>query len=110
MTRRKKYPKTALIRLTEDEHKRRLAEARRLKVSLSRLLVHAGLTGKTPNYEDAERHDRAIDEVRRIGNNLNQIAKQLNAQRGTLNLVRVERALQETKTALESLGVFLLRG
>jgi len=109
MTRRKKYPKTALIRLTEDEHKRLLAEARRLKVSLSRLLVHAGLTGKAPNYEDGERHDRAIDEVRRIGNNLNQIARQLNAQRGTINLVRVERTLQETRAALEALGVFLPR-
>ena len=110
MTRRKKYPKTALIRLTEDEHKWLLAEASRPKVSLSRFLVHAGLTGKAPSYEDGERHDRAIDEVRRIGNNLNQIAKQLNAQRGTINLVRVERALQETRAALESLGVFLLRG
>jgi len=109
MTRRKKYPKTALIRLTEDEHRRLLAKASTLKVSLSRFLVHAGLTGKAPNYEEGERHDRAIDEVRRIGNNLNQIARQLNAQRGTIILVRVERTLQETKAALELLGVFLPR-
>src|SRR5215471_2068427 len=109
MTRRKKYSKTALIRLTEDEHQRLVAEARRLKVSLSRFLVHAGLTGKAPNYEDGERHDRAIDEVRRIGNNLNQIARQLNAQRATINLVRIERTLQETKAAVEGLGAFSRR-
>ena len=106
MARRKQYPKTALIRLTEDEHGRLLAEAKRLKLSLSRFLVHAGLTGKASTYEDRERHERAIMEVKRIGNNLNQIARQLNAQRGTINLVRVEPTLQQTKAALEILGVF----
>src|SRR5260370_29366231 len=109
MGRRKEYPKSGLIRLTQDEHSGLMAEAKRQKLSLSRFLVHAGLTGKAPNYEDGERHERAIMEVKRIGNNLNQIARQLNAQRGTINLVRVERVLQETKAALETLGVFSLR-
>ena len=86
-----------------------MAEGKKLKLSLSRFLVQEGLTGKTPTYEDRERHERAIMEIKRVGNNLNQIARQLNAQRGAINLGRVELALRETKAALETMGVFLPR-
>jgi len=107
MARRKQYPKTALIRLTDDEHSRLMNQARSLRLSLSRFLVHAGLTGKVPTYEDRERHERAIMEIKRVGNNLNQIARQLNAQRETMDLKRIQQTLNETRLALEVMGIYL---
>ena len=44
-------------------------------------------------------------EVNRVGNNLNQIAKQLNAQTGMLHLNKVQEVLIETKKALEAVRV-----
>jgi hypothetical protein len=107
MGRRKQYPKTALIRLTNDEHCRLTKEAKTLKLSLSRFLVHAGLTGINLTNEDRERHERAIVEAKRVGNNLNQIARQLNSQTGVINLGRVEQVLRETKEVLGNLAIFL---
>ena len=101
MRRRKQYPKNAFVRLTVAEHGRLTELAKEARLSLSRFLAESGLAGKAPSYEDRERHERAIMEVNRVGNNLNQIARQLNAQRGTINLRRVEEALIETKEALE---------
>ena len=104
MGRRKEYLKSALIRLTPDEHIRLMAAAQAARLSLSRFLVLAGLTGKASTYEDRERHERAIIEIKRVGNNLNQIARQLNAQRGSIKLSRLEESLAETKEALEMIG------
>jgi hypothetical protein len=42
-------------------------------------------------------------EVNRVGNNLNQIARQLNAQRGAISLRRLEETLVETKQALDAI-------
>lgn|SRR5262249_175497 len=103
MGRQKQYTKRALVRLTEDEYVRLVELATEADLSLSRFLAESGLAGKAPTFEDRERQERAIMEVKRVGNNLNQIARQLNAQRGTINTVRVEQALVETKNALENL-------
>lgn len=102
MGRRKKYPKSALVRLTADEHALLVARAKKARLSLSRFLVQAGLTGKAPTHEDREQHERAIIEVKRLGNNLNQIARQLNAHRGTIHLGRLEQVLVEAKTAVDA--------
>jgi hypothetical protein len=104
MGRQKQYPKAALIRLTNEEHRRLMAEANTVKLSLSRFMVHAGLTGINLTNEDRERHERAIVEVKRVGNNLNQISRQLNSQTGVINLGRVEQVLLETKQVLENLA------
>jgi hypothetical protein len=61
------------------------------------------LTGKAPIYVDRERHERGIIEVKRVGNNLNQIARQLNAQRGTINLGRLEELLAQAKSAVDEI-------
>lgn len=103
MGRRKQYPKGALVRLTADEHGRLVELAKEARLSLSRFLAESGLAGKAPSYEDRERHERAIMEVNRVGNNLNQIVRQLNAQRGVINLRRVEETLVETKQALDAM-------
>ena len=109
MGRQKEYPKRAMVRLTPDEHTRLVEQAREAKLSLSRFLAESGLAGKAPTFEDRERHERAIMEIKRVGNNLNQIARQLNAQRGAINLVNVEQTLIETKSALERMGLLLRR-
>ena len=105
MGRKKRYQKSALVRVTSDEHRRLVEQAREAKLSLSRLLVESGLAGKAPTPGDRERRERAIMEVNRVGNNLNQIAKQLNAQTGMLHLNKVEEALIETKKALEEVRI-----
>ena len=71
MGRRKEYPKRALVRLTADEHGRLVVLAREASLSLSRFLAESGLARRAPSYEDRERHERAIMEVNRVGNNLN---------------------------------------
>lgn len=103
MRRQKEYPKSAHVRLTIGEHKRLSALAPEAKLSLSRFLAASGLAGRAPSYEERERQERAIMEVNRVGNNLNQIARQLNAQRGIINLRDVEEALDETRLALEAM-------
>ena len=105
MGRQKQYTKRALVRLTEDEYVRLVELATEADLSLSRFLAESGLAGKAPTFEDRERQERAIMEVKRVGNNLNQIARQLNAQRGTINAVRVEQTLVEAKSALEMMGL-----
>jgi mobilization protein NikA len=102
MRRRKQYPKSAIVRLTVEEHGRLVELAKEARLSLSRFLAESGLAGKAPSYEDRERHERAIMEVNRVGNNLNQIARQLNAQRGVINFRRVEETLIETIQALDA--------
>ncbi len=105
MRRQKEYPKSAHVRLTITEHKRLAARARDAKLSLSRFLAESGLAGKAPTYEDRERQERAIMELNRVGNNLNQIARQLNAQRGMINLHSVEETLMEAKDAVEAVRI-----
>jgi hypothetical protein len=47
--------------------------------------------------------DWAINEVARVGNNVNQIARQLNSQRGSISSERIETALSEAAAALNDL-------
>jgi len=110
MGRRKQYRKSALVRITVDEHRRLVEQASEAKLSLSRFLVESGLAGKAPTPEDKERRERAIMEINRVGNNLNQIARQLNAQTGMINLNAVKETLSETKKAVEAMRILLQAG
>ncbi|MGH9761396.1 MAG: plasmid mobilization relaxosome protein MobC, partial [Blastocatellia bacterium] len=67
----------------------------------SRFLVESGLTGKAPTQADRMLRERALLQLIRVGNNLNQIAKQLNSQRGVLSSITVEDTLTALKTMLE---------
>src|SRR5260370_25158934 len=98
--RQKPYPKGALVRLTNDEHIRLTALAKKAGLSFSRFLAESGLTGQAPTNEDRIQRERAILQLARVGNNLNQIARQLNAQRGALISSEIEQTLKEVKTAL----------
>ena len=99
--RHKQYPRAALVRLTNDEHSRLTELSKKAGLSLSRFLVESGLTGKAPTPADRMVRERAVLQLVRVGNNLNQIARQLNSQRGGLSFGKVEDSLAALKTMLE---------
>jgi hypothetical protein len=99
--RQKQYPKGALVRLTNDEHSRLTELSGKAGLSLSRFLVESGLTGKAPSPADRMVRERAVMQLIRVGNNLNQIAKQLNSQRGALSSGNLEDTLVALKTMLK---------
>lgn len=107
MGRQKRYQKATLVRLTDDEYRRVSESAKQSGVSLSRLLVESTLADKAVTNEEKDRTDRlieqrdwAITQVVRVGNNLNQIARQLNSQRGTISTRRIEQVLVATNEVL----------
>ena len=108
--RQKQYPKGALVRLTNEEHMRLTELAKTAGLSFSRFRVESGLTGKAPTGEDRRQRERAILELARVGNNLNQIARQLNVQRGALFSRDIEKSLDQVKAALERIEVLWQRG
>src|SRR4030095_13238852 len=101
--RQKQYPKGALVRLTNNEHMRLTALAKKADLSFSRFLVESGLIGQAPTNEDRRQRERAILQLVRVGNNLNQIARRLNAQRGALSFREIEETLKEVKAALKGI-------
>ena len=82
------------------------ALAKEAGLSFSRFLVESGLTGQAPTNEDRVLRERAILQLVRVGNNPNQIARQVNAQRGALSSRDIAESLKEVQTALE--GIKLL--
>jgi heterodisulfide reductase subunit C len=101
--RQKQYPKRALVRLTNDEHFRLTELSKKAGLSLSRFLVESGLTGKASSPADRMVRERALLQLIRVGNNLNQIARQLNSQRGALGSNKVQETLAAVKTMLEGM-------
>jgi len=93
------------MRLTSDEHMQLTALAKKAGLSFSRFLVESGLTGQAPTNEDRVLRERAILQPAWVGNNLNQIARQLNAQRGALSSRDIAQTLEEVQTALERIEV-----
>jgi hypothetical protein len=107
MGRQKQYWKATLVRLTDDEYRQLTERAKQSRVSLSRLLVESTLAEKAVTREERghtekliEQRDWAITQVVRVGNNLNQIARQLNSQRGSISTRRIEQVLVATYEAL----------
>ncbi len=107
MGRQKRYQKAALVRLTNDEYRHVSQRAKQSGVSLSRLLVESTLADKAVSSDQKERTDKlleqrdwAITQLIRVGNNLNQIARQLNSQRGTISTRRIEQVLGATYEVL----------
>ena len=72
--RQKKYPKMFTKRATEGEHERLVSRAKEAQLSLSRFLVECGLSQDAPTWEDRQQRERAIIQLIRAGDNLNQIA------------------------------------
>jgi hypothetical protein len=109
MNRHKQYPKKIMARATFDEHQRLMARAKAAGLSLSRFLVECGLTVEVASLEDRSQRERALREIRRVGNNLNQVAHQMNLQTGTVDHAEVQRALIAVCDVLEKMGVLWRR-
>ena len=105
MARDKKYPKKILARATVDEHQRVVTRAKAAVLSVSRFLIECALTVEVANGEDRSQRERALREIRRVGNNLNQVAHQLNIQTGTVDHAEVHRTLIAVREVLEMMGV-----
>jgi Bacterial mobilisation protein (MobC) len=110
MAGRKLYPKSTRVRLTDEEHRRLSDGAKKAGLSISRYLVKNALTTKAITLEQNEpsealifQRNWAIDEVARVGNNINQIARQLNSQRGSISSESIERALTAVAEAITEL-------
>jgi hypothetical protein len=101
--RQKKYPKLFTMRATKSEHEQLVSRAKEAQLSLSRFLVECGLSKDVPTWEDRQQRERAIIQLIRTGNNLNQIAKQLNAQRGTIDYANLEQTIKTLKAMLQQI-------
>ena len=101
--RQKKYPQMFTMRTTKSEHERLVSRAKEAQLSLSRFLVECGLSKDAPTWEDRQQRERAIIQLIRTGNNLNQIAKQLNAQRGTIDYANLEQTIKTLRAMLQQI-------
>ena len=109
MARAKQYPKKILARATADEHQRVVTRAKAADLSVSRFLIECALTVEVASSEDRSQRERALREIRRVGNNLNQVAHQLNLQTGTVDHDEIERTLIAVREVLETMGVLWKR-
>ena len=117
MAGRKLYPKSTRVRLTDDEHMRISDRAKLAGQSISRYLIENALREKAMTFDEKEhaeaiafQRDWAINEVARVGNNLNQIARQLNSQRGSITSDAILTALIEVASVLNELRRLLSAG
>ena len=117
MGRQKRYQKRVLVRLSDDEHRRLIERSNRDHLSLSRFLVETTLANEavSDEHKDLSRDlidhlDWAVTQVVRVGNNLNQIARQLNSQTGTISARRIEHVLSATLDAVTDLKQVLEHG
>ena len=107
---RRHYEHRFPVRLKPDEIDLLKVKASQAGMSLSRYVVHSALTEKAITPEQRHYIERrlellqsATEEVSRVGNNLNQIARQLNAQSGSLSSHTVEQTLKVVAETLDSL-------
>jgi Bacterial mobilisation protein (MobC) len=117
MGRQKRYQKSILVRVSNDEFRQLTERSERSGVSLSRLLVESALTHEVLTNEQREEaevvlflREWAIFEVARVGNNLNQIARQLNSQRGAISTEKIEQVLTATYEVLYDLRKYWSMG
>lgn len=117
MAGRKLYPRSTRVRLTDDEHIRISDRAKLASQSISRYLIENALREEAMTFDEKEhaeaiafQRDWAINEVARVGNNLNQIARQLNSQRGSITSDAILTALIEVASVLNELRRLLSAG
>ena len=72
---------------------------------MSRFLIECALTVEVASSEDRSQRERALREIRRVGNNVNQIAHQLNMQTGTVDHAEVQRTLIADLEVVEMMGM-----
>jgi len=104
MPRRKRFVHHFSVRVAEDELRQLRCRAAAAGMSLARYVVASALADSPPPASAAERalRQRAIFHARKIGVNLNQIARQLNSGE-SVALDRLEQALSASKDAVRRL-------
>jgi predicted DNA-binding protein len=100
----KHYTETVPVRMTPEEKTRLEEIVKDTGLSLSRYLVECGLTKDVPDQEDRRQREIALREIKRVGNNLNQIARQLNLQDGTVAHGEIAHTLATLRQVLEKMG------
>jgi hypothetical protein len=110
MSRKKKYPKHALARMTADEHEELRRRARGTDLSLSRFLIESGLAPlRLPPAEAREERDRALFHQRRAGDLLARLTHAL--ERGVaVPPAALDEALREHAAASSNLAAAYERG
>jgi hypothetical protein len=73
--------KGILVRFTASDHEAILKKAEQFNCSVSVFLNRLGLEKEIPNAVEVQNFLKIIYQLDRIGNNLNQISKHLNASR-----------------------------
>ena len=104
MPRRKQFARHFSVRVAEDELRQLRRRAAAAGLSLARYVVASALAGSPAPLSSAERalRQRAIFHARKIGVNLNQIARQLNSG-DAVSRDRLSEALDASKDALRRL-------
>ena len=79
-------------------------------MSLSRYIIENAIANNSTPYQEKAldraslmQREWAIYEVARVGNNLNQVARQLNSQRGSITTHRIEQTLAAVAEKLSEL-------
>lgn len=107
---KKLYEKRLCVRVTEEELEYLQKKAEGKQLSMSRYLVESGLaSNRILNSEEREILERAIFHVRKIGVNLNQIAKTLN-RGGDIAGQELRNTLKQQSETLEELKKAILGG
>ena len=98
---------TLTIRLTEDERKQIETEADASGLTMGSLMKFHFFEGETKVQKkpsmDTVQLARFIGLVRKIGGNLNQIAKRLNEEDRTLTSTDIQRGIYDTRKSIERL-------
>ena len=84
-----RYPRMVTVRVTAAEHKALMERASLARLSASRYLVAAGLSGKAPKLretpppspEEALRWEQLLWGLHKLGTNVNQLARDVNRAR-----------------------------
>ena len=103
MPRRLLYPRHLTVRVGEDELRHLHARATLAGLSLSRYLVEAGLAEGILTPQDRAQREQALFHLRKVGVNLNQIARRLHRSE-TVSPAALTAALEATEQAVRQLA------
>src|SRR5438094_177602 len=104
MARPLRYRCAFTIRVTADERDQLRQRARSARLSLSRYLVEAALADRPLSRSGRAQRDRALFHLRKVGVNLNQLARRVNGG-AVVPVESLEEALTAVSAAAEQLRI-----
>ncbi|MGH2365749.1 MAG: plasmid mobilization protein [Chloroflexota bacterium] len=103
MSKHRGYHHQLTIRATKTERKHLGERAKAAQLSISRYLIETGLTSANPpTPESRAERERLVFQLRKVGVNLNQLARRANAGL-PVPLERLERTLNATAAIMDQL-------